>query len=131
GDGSTTNDDKTVKQEFEILVEKVKMFQNSVLGPLKSSNKIMVSTIKNLLSKKCPKHLSDRQSDFEKKFDYLMDRIRLGKNILGQRDAINELLDQIRDIINWINPHLEVLYDILKDDTLGELDEDKLYDLLG
>ncbi|CAH1758316.1 9901_t:CDS:10 [Entrophospora sp. SA101] len=118
------------KEEFEIFTGKVKEFQENVLEPLKSSNKDMVSTIKNLLSKKCPKHLSDRQSDFEKKFDYLMDRVELGKNVLEQCDAINDFLNQAKDIIDWVNPHLEFLGKILKDDTLGELNEDKLHDLL-
>nr|CAG8447295.1 7339_t:CDS:2 [Entrophospora candida] len=119
-----------LKQEFETLAGKVKDFQENVLEPLKSSNEDMVSTIKDLLSKECPKHLSDCQSDFEKKFDYLMDRVNQGKNVLEQHDAINDFLKQAKGIIDWVNPHLKVLDDILKDDTLGELSEDKLHDLL-
>ncbi|CAH1756377.1 8969_t:CDS:2 [Entrophospora sp. SA101] len=119
-----------LKQEFETLAGKVKDFQENVLEPLKSSNEDMVSAIKDLLSKECPKHLSDRQSDFEKKFDYLMDRVNQGKNVLEQHDAINDFLKQAKGIIDWVNPHLKVLDDILKDDTLGELSEDKLHDLL-
>ncbi|CAH1758273.1 9978_t:CDS:2 [Entrophospora sp. SA101] len=119
-----------LKQEFKILAEKAKEFHQNVLEPLKSSNKDMVSAIKNLLSKNCPKHLLDRQLYFEKKFDYLMDRVELGKNVLEQHDAINDFLNQANDIIDWVNPHLEVLGEILNDCTLGEFSEDKLHDLL-
>ncbi|RIA94458.1 hypothetical protein C1645_873410 [Glomus cerebriforme] len=113
------NPETDIHQEFTDLKQKVLEFEEKPLTSTKLAYDDMVSSIKTYLSKQPPKHISDRQLDFTKRFDNLTGRVDLSKQVLDQRDAINTYLNQA----NFVEKEGESLKEQLKSaEENGEVD---------
>ncbi|CAG8440141.1 12117_t:CDS:2 [Acaulospora colombiana] len=84
-----------LQEEFADLKQKVSEFEGKPLSAIKKSYNEMADSMKSYLSTHPPpQHIIDRQLDLNKKFDNLVGRTDLGKQVLEQRDAINAYLSQ-------------------------------------
>ncbi|CAG8534567.1 11296_t:CDS:2 [Funneliformis caledonium] len=61
----------------------------------------------------------------------LNDLLETYQNVLRRKKMIEAYINQANDVASWIQPKLDVLGGILNDETLGELSNDKIHDLIG
>ncbi|CAG8461490.1 17795_t:CDS:2 [Acaulospora morrowiae] len=84
-----------LQEEFIDLKNKVSEFEGKQLSSIKKTYNEMADSMKSYLSTHPPpQHIVDRQLDLNKKFDDLLGRVDLGKQVLEQRDAMNAYLNQ-------------------------------------
>jgi len=61
----------------------------------------------------------------------LNDLLLTHQNVLRRKKMIESYMNQAKDVETWIQPKSDILNSILNDDTLGELTEGRLRELIG
>ncbi|UZO26371.1 uncharacterized protein OCT59_018602 [Rhizophagus irregularis] len=61
----------------------------------------------------------------------LKDLLETHQNVLRRKKMIESYINQADDVASWIQPKLNVLRDILNNETLGKLSKDEIHDLIG
>ncbi|GBB87895.1 hypothetical protein RclHR1_01440010 [Rhizophagus clarus] len=61
----------------------------------------------------------------------LKDLLETHQNVLRRKKMIESYMNQADDVASWIQPKLDVLRDILNNETLGKLSKDEIHNLIG